>query len=348
MNSSAIEIQDAKLNDLGLSKTVVNEEQVCCYSRNLGSVSERNPILLLLHGYPQSSYMWRHVIPLLSPTSPLFVPDLPGYGASAPIQQNDKLSVGKAIVSALKTLIKRSTTVSSLSAIPIVLIGHDRGARVCHRLAVSGVEGISILGACLMDIVPTLTQWAGDPLEITGYFHWPLLANVELAQKMITAYGGDNWCRDMIKRWAGKNDSGFKSLSSDDSLSVYASFFSHPATIKASNEDYAAGATTDVDLQKGDQDNGRRIKCPLLLIYSKDYIGKRFNVPKEWANWVDRSSKIDSFGIGDGIGHFVVEEAPRDTAGAIGGWLEGNWGVSGGLRIVRGGVAYAGERWMWS
>lgn len=49
--------QDEKFNSLGFSKAIVNKEQVCSYSRSLGNVSDKNPILVLVHGYPQSSYM---------------------------------------------------------------------------------------------------------------------------------------------------------------------------------------------------------------------------------------------------------------------------------------------------
>lgn len=57
-SAQALELQDEKMSNLGLSKTIINKEQVCCYSRHLSSASKTNPILVLLHGYPQSSYMY--------------------------------------------------------------------------------------------------------------------------------------------------------------------------------------------------------------------------------------------------------------------------------------------------
>jgi pimeloyl-ACP methyl ester carboxylesterase len=56
--ASAVRIQDSKFKDLGLTKTIVNAEHVCTYSRALSSVSDDNPVLVLLHGYPQSSYLY--------------------------------------------------------------------------------------------------------------------------------------------------------------------------------------------------------------------------------------------------------------------------------------------------
>lgn len=55
--TTAHKIQDDKFDSLGFSKAIVNKEHVCSYSRALGAVSEKNPILVLIHGYPQSSYM---------------------------------------------------------------------------------------------------------------------------------------------------------------------------------------------------------------------------------------------------------------------------------------------------
>jgi pimeloyl-ACP methyl ester carboxylesterase len=139
---------------------------------------------------------------------------------------------------------------------------------------------------------------------------------------MITAYGGDRWCRDMILRWAGRNSKGLEYLKSDDSLNIYPGFFKEQSVIQASNKDYEAGATVDVAEQEEDQKAERKIKVPLLLVYSEGYIGKRYDVPQEWADWVDEGVKIDSKALGDGIGHFGAEEAPEETAEAIKVWIK--------------------------
>tara|TARA_R110002003_G_scaffold104_23_gene8359 strand:- start:5482 stop:6360 length:879 start_codon:yes stop_codon:yes gene_type:complete len=276
-----------------------------------------------------SKCRWRHIIPLFPKDAPIFAPDLPGYGGSAPISQNDKLSIGNAVLAALKTEVKRTTSSSSSSAIPIVLIGHDRGARVAHRLVLSGYDGLDILGVCLIDIVPTATQWQhfSSPVkaakELTGYFHWPLLANVPLATRMITAYGGANWCTEMIQRWAGTNPTGLQSLKSDDALAVYGGFFEQESVIIASNEDYKHGATTDVEMDEEDQKAGRKIEKPLLLLYSAEFIGSRFDFDfgAVWKEWVADGVQIRNHGLENGIGHFGAEEAPEECARVIGEWL---------------------------
>jgi pimeloyl-ACP methyl ester carboxylesterase len=84
------------------------------------------------------------------------VPDLPGYGASASIEKNDKLSVGRVVLEALKSEVKNTRGSEDSGNVKVVLIGHDRGARVAHHLTVSGVECVDILGVCLIDIVRPL------------------------------------------------------------------------------------------------------------------------------------------------------------------------------------------------
>ncbi|KAF4303305.1 putative alpha beta hydrolase [Botryosphaeria dothidea] len=94
-------------------------------------ISSKHPLLVLLHGYPQTNFIWRHLLKLLPPHYPLFIPDLPGYGRSTPSQTtHDKLAIGLAILEALSTLLP-----SQPNPTPIILVGHDRGARIAHRLA---------------------------------------------------------------------------------------------------------------------------------------------------------------------------------------------------------------------
>ncbi|KAF2747146.1 alpha/beta-hydrolase [Sporormia fimetaria CBS 119925] len=322
---TAISLQDQKFAEFGFTKTIVNAEHVCTYTRNLGAASDKNPVLVLLHGYPQSSYLWRHFIELLPSETSLFIPDLPGYGASAPIENNDKLSIGKAVLSALQTQFQRSCARPSSQDIPVILIGHDRGARVAHRLCVSGFSGVQIKGVCLIDIVPTLTQWhsAASSRAVTGFFHWPFLANVPQANAMISAYGGDRWCSDLLHRWVGSRASSLTNLASDSSFDVYTGFFLNPSVVDASNKDYEAGATVDVDEQESDQEEGRKLGCDVLVLYSEEYLGKRFDIKGVWEEWMGQRGRLECVGIGDGVGHFVVEEHPQVCAKAVVGWLHG-------------------------
>lgn len=204
--------------------------------------------------------------------------------------------------------------------IPIIFVGHDRGARICHRIAVDASRKIplNIVGTVFLDIVPTLVQFQSfsTPSSSVGTFHWPFLANVELAQDMIKAYGGDKWVKMCIDRWAGKNKTSLAKLKSDNAVNVYAQFFNKATVVHASCDDYRAGANEDVKLQEKDQKAGRKIDIDVLALYSADYLGKRYDVQKVWEEWMGKGN-LEVENVGDGCGHFIAEEKPEQTAAAI-------------------------------
>ena len=269
------------------------------------------------------------MVPLLPEDKPLFIPDLPGYGSSAPPEQHDKVNVGLRIIGALSETFNNGAK-ASVDYPPIVLIGHDRGARVADALHVStgkaDVMGFRIIGLALLDIIPTVYQWqTGEKAAAqTGYFHWSFLANVPIAKRMIMAYGGGNWANDMIDRWAGSNAEGLEKLKSGDALTVYRSFFDQESVIDASCRDYEAGAMSDVDAQLKAINSGQRITAPLLLIYSQGFLTKRAEKPISdvWGPpYSDGPGLITSSPIDNGIGHFTAEEAPEETVKALLSWL---------------------------
>lgn len=217
------------------------------------------------------------------------------------------------------------------ASLPVVLIGHDRGARIAHSLQVSAgsepVLGFHIIGIALLDIVPTLYQWGvgSTAAAQTGYFHWSFLANVPIASRMILAYGGGNWAKDMISRWSGQNPAGQERLYSDKAADVYTEFFNKESVIVASCKDYEAGAKEDNDFEQTALDKGRAISVPLLLIYSHEFLPKRATkpIPEVWGPpWSERQDLVTAVPIKEGVGHFVAEEAPEETVEALLTWLD--------------------------
>jgi hypothetical protein len=159
---------------------------------------------------------------------------IPGYGRSTPSTTgDDKRTIGNAILEALGYhLGNRNRT--------LILGGHDRGARICHRLGVDADDlPWNIMGVILLDIVPTIVQWASfaNSRNSAATFHWPFLANADLATTMIQQHGGDVWCSENILRWAGQNQEGLKSLKVDGAVELYCEYFKHESVIRASCED---------------------------------------------------------------------------------------------------------------
>jgi len=149
-----------------------------------------------------------------------------------------------------------------------------------------------------------------------GSFHWSFLANVEIATTLIKAQGGDAWVRMCLDRWVGKSASGLAKFKENDAIEVYADSFKQESVIRASCDDYRAGAMEDSQLQVEDQREGRKVDVDVLVVYSSGYLGGRYNVRKVWEEWMGKGS-LEVLGIGGGLGHFIAEEAPEETAAAV-------------------------------
>ncbi|OIW30711.1 alpha/beta hydrolase [Coniochaeta ligniaria NRRL 30616] len=267
------------------------------------------PILTLIHGYPQSALIWRNVAPMVFGTVSLFIPELPGYGISTPAKDNSRQSIGGALLEALQSVF--GIDPDSKSTRKVILGGHDRGARICHRLAVSKADfpALDVVGAILIDIVPTKVQWDrfSNPAISKGYYHWPFLANVELAVQMLKAYGGAKWARDQHRRLMC-SQRGQRRMESDGALDVYAALFDKEETLRYSCEDYAAGAEPEYAQQAEDQKAGRKIDVPLMVMFSETMLGSRLDVAEEWKDWIKEGTPYRPVPIGE-YGHYLPEEA---------------------------------------
>lgn len=202
----------------------------------------------------------------------------------------------------------------------VIAGGHDRGGRIVHRIAVSRKDfpDIQLIGAVMLDIVPTKVQWEAfsSAAGVVNYFHWPLLANVETAVAMLSKYPGGQWCRDMNLRLCG-SDAGKDRLKANQALDGYAEAFEKEETLRYSCEDYAYGAAPECQAQQEDQDAGRKIDVPTLVMFSAKMIGSRLDVANIWKDWVAQGTDYQGIGVGNDAGHFLPEEAPDDVSQAI-------------------------------
>ena len=127
---------------------------------------------------------------------------------------------------------------------------------------------------------------------------------------MIKAFGGGKLCRMLMQASAGTNAEGVKNLFSNGSLDVYASHFEKESVVEATAKDYEAAAKEDYVTQVEDQEAGRKIDVPTLVLYSAQNLGVMADVPTVWKKWVKEGTKLEVQGIEDGYGHFFLEEAP--------------------------------------
>ena len=240
--------------------------------------------------------------------------------------------MGEAILSALRTVFSLTTAHGT----PIILVGHDRGARIAHRLAVDiahtnpscspVLSRFNLKGLILMDILPLTVQWnamASEPSAAAAYFHWSFLARPDMAIPMIKAYGGDIFCRDMLEKGVGKSETRRASFFAGEAVEVYARNSATDDAIRGACEDYADGATTEVQLEKEDQAVARKIAVSTLVLWSEAGIGQWGDVGNTWKDdWVEEGVRVVGVGIGDKVGHWLAEEAPEVVLAEITGFLE--------------------------
>lgn len=259
------------------------------------------PPVLLLHGFPQTHLAWHRVAPVLAERFTTVVPDLPGYGASRgpePTPQGfSKRNLARIMVALLEVL----------GHSRFALAGHDRGARIGYRLALDHPGRLTRFAP--IDILPTLEVWeAMDWQAALGGYHWLLLAQPSPLPETLVGADGPAYVHHLLDRWAGH-----RARLDPDAVAAYAGAFADPAVVAAACADYRAGATLDAEHDRVDRTAGRRVDCPVLLLWARRYLKERGRRHLDvWRTWVEDVREV-SFDCG----HFVAEEAAEDCAAAL-------------------------------
>ncbi len=267
---------------------------------NLVHGGEGRP-LLLLHGYPQTHVMWRLTAPRLAEHFHVVCMDLRGYGdSSKPASAPDHAAYSKRAMA-----IDCVEVMESLGYKSFFAAGHDRGARVTHRMALDYPERVE--AACVMDIAPTHTMFKqADKAFATGYYHWFFLIQPDgLPEKMIGCDPG-YYLREKLRRWSAPG-----ARFDEEAVREYVRCFSDTASIHASCEDYRAAAT--IDLLHDEEDFDKKIACPLLVLWgAKGFINRTYDVIETW-----REKAVDARGYTLDCGHFLPEEKPDEVSDGL-------------------------------
>lgn len=255
--------------------------------------------LLLLHGYPQTHAMWHGVAPRLAERFTVVCPDLRGYGASSkPASDLAHLTYSKRA-----TAQDMVEVMAALGFDRFRVAGHDRGARVTHRLALDHPARVERLA--LLDIIPTLDVFnAVDQQVATGTYHWFFLIQPAPFPETLIGHDPAYFLRWHLRSWSAGRDDFF----APEALAAYEAAFADPATIHATCEDYRAGAS--IDLVHDAADLGRRVECPALVLWGEK--GKPADLDEIWRRYA-----ADVTGKALPTGHFLAEEAPDETAAAL-------------------------------
>lgn len=255
------------------------------------------PPLLLLYGFPQTHAMWHRVAPALAHRFTLVMPDLRGYGDSdRPPSGADHAAYSKRAMAADMVGLMRS-----LGHERFYVCGHDRGARVAHRLALDHPHAVRRL--MLLDISPTRTMYERTTMEFArAYYHWFFL--IQPAPLPETLIGADPvfYLRCKLGGW------GVHGLEVFDprALAEYERCFAAPGAVHAMCEDYRAAAGIDLDHDRADE--ARRIDCPLRVLWGERGVVHRLFAPI--ADWQEKAAQPVT-GRALACGHYIAEEVPQ-------------------------------------
>jgi haloacetate dehalogenase len=264
------------------------------------------PPVLLLHGYPQTHAMWHRVAPALARRRTVVVADLRGYGDSArPPGGEDHAGYSKRAMAADQVAV-----MAALGFERFAVVGHDRGARVGHRMALDHASRVEKLA--VLDICPTLYMFERTDFAFAAaYYHWFFL--IQKAPLPETLIGADPafYLRWTMTRLTGANPF------APEAMAEYLRCFTRPETVHSTCEDYRAAAS--IDLEHDRADRGRKITCPLLALWGeRGVVGRLYDV---LAVWRDHAERVSGHGLP--CGHYIPEEEPDATVRALEAFLDG-------------------------
>jgi haloacetate dehalogenase len=269
--------------------------------------NRNGPALLLLHGIPETHVLWRKIAPTLAQDYFVVLTDLRGYGdSSKPPGGGNHFAYSKRAMAQDQVEVMRHLGLGKFA-----LVGHDRGGRVAHRLALDHPEALTKL--VILDIVPTYLLYQRVSQEFaTIFYHWFLLVqpapfpetmlqkSAEYFLKCTLLWLGGNKLTDPLPDWI-----------SPAVFQEYLRTFRRPETIHAICEDYRAAAS--IDLAHDGADLDKKVQCPLLVLWSEK--GPFHPMYDVLETWQDRA--LQAQGKSMPTGHFLPEQMPQETTGEI-------------------------------
>jgi haloacetate dehalogenase len=257
------------------------------------------PPVLLLHGFPQNLAMWAKVAPVLARGHTVVCADLRGYGdSSKPRYAPDNSNYSfRALANDQFGLMR------ALGFERFHLIGHDRGGRTGHRMALDHPDAVRSLA--VLDIVPTYAMFMETNRHVAGaYWHWYFLSQPEPFPERLIGADPDFFYETCLVGWGASKLADFD----PEMLAEYRRCWRDGGMIHGSCSDYRAGATIDLDHDGADLDN--KVHCPTLVVWgSAGVIQKYFDIA---AAWRARCTAVSTATLPGG--HFFIDQFPDETA----------------------------------
>lgn len=250
------------------------------------------PPVILLHGFPETGYAWRFQIPVLAERYRVIVPDLRGYGETEkPSTGYDKRNMALDIRELMR----------ELDVPKIVLVGHDRGARVATRFAKDFPDLLDRL--VVMDNVPTrIVAREMDAKIAKAYWFFMFHLVPDLPEALIA--GREHiWLRHFFSDWCYDPQA-----ITGEAFDTYVRAYQAPGAVRGAMSDYRANAS---DTAQDQEDADTKISVPTMSLWGANFpaVAELFDMPKVWAEMADH---LEAHAISH-CGHLPHEEQPDEV-----------------------------------
>lgn len=255
------------------------------------------PPLLLIHGAPLTHLSWYRVAPELARRYTVIAPDLRGYGdSSKPEDGENHINYSKRAMAQDKVELMQHFGFDRFA-----VVGHDRGGRVAHRLALDHPQAVTRLS--VLDIVPTHYLYTHvTKAFVDAYFHWFLYIRPA------------PFPEDILNRDVAAN---FGRAGTPELRQEYLRVYRNPAAVHGMCEDYRASA--GIDMQYDEADLGKKITCPLHVLWASDgAMGRMYDV---LGIWKERGTKVTGAALTGG--HNLQESNPAGVLAQLQPFLAG-------------------------
>ena len=255
------------------------------------------PPLLLLHGFPQTKMIWHRVAPVLAKHFTVIASDLRGYGASSkPQGLADHSTYSKRAMAS-----DQAQLMNALGFSHYGVLGHDRGGRVAHRLALDYGKQVNKL--MVLDISPTLAMYEQTTMQFaSSYWHWFFL--IQKAPIPETMIGANT--EFFMKQFMGGRHAGL-SIFAPECWQEYVLAMSDPACLHAMCEDYRAAASIDLEHDRQTIAQKQLLEMPVRVLWGEfGQVNACFKPLEDW-----QKLGTDVSGQTLQSGHYIPEEIPE-------------------------------------
>jgi len=255
------------------------------------------PPLLLLHGFPQTKMIWHRVAPALAKHFTVIASDLRGYGASSkPQGLADHSTYSKRAMAS-----DQAQLMNALGFSHYGVLGHDRGGRVAHRLALDYGKQVNKL--MVLDISPTLAMYEQTTMQFaSSYWHWFFL--IQKAPIPETMIGANT--EFFMKQFMGGRHAGL-SIFAPECWQEYVLAMSDPACLHAMCEDYRAAASIDIEHDRQTIAQKQLLEMPVRVLWGEfGQVNACFKPLEDW-----QKLGTDVSGQTLQSGHYIPEEIPE-------------------------------------